>query len=177
MTVNGLIKNYGITLHPDGDKIQIPGGKKLAKSELEPIISAKPEIIAELKARREAEAKAREDAKAKLMANVPGLQILRDAISRQEAYREAFNRMMEDESNDGANPPKKPTDDIVALKAQYPAAAAYLKAESYEYASHYAKSAAGRKAKQAIADGADYTAVLAQMEAEWSAHCAEHVWD
>jgi hypothetical protein len=177
MTVNGLINKYGITLHPDGDKIQIPGGKRLTKTELEPIISAKPEIIAELKARREAEAQREAEAKAKLIANVPGLDILRDALTRQEMYQVAFNRMMEDEGNDGARPPKKPTDDIATLKAQYPAAAAYLKAESWEYAGHYAKSAAGRKAKQAIADGADYTAVLAQMEAEWSAHCAEHAWD
>ena len=92
-------------------------------------------------------------------------------------YGEAFARMMDDEMNDGANPPQKPVDDIAALKAQYPAAAAYLKAEAYEYASHYAKSAAGRKAKQAIADGANYGEALAQMEAEWQAHCEEHIWD
>ena len=73
--------------------------------------------------------------------------------------------------------PSKPVVDAKAIAEQYPAAVAYLKAESYEYASHYAKAGAGRRAKQAIADGADYTEALVQMEAEWSAHCAEHIWD
>ena len=179
MTIDEMISKYKLDLHPDGDKIQMAagGGKKLSKSEMEALKNAKPEIVAELKARKDAETKAREDAKARLAANVPGLEILRDVLTRQEMYHDAFNRMMEDEGNDGARPPKRPTDDIEGLKAQYPAAVAYLKAEAYEDASNYAKSAAGKKAKQAIADGVNYSEVIAQMEAEWQAHCDEHMWD
>lgn len=176
MTVNDMISKYKLELHPDGDKIQMAAavGKKLSKSELEALKGAKPEIIAELKARKEAEIKAREDATAKLAANVPGLDILRDARNKWDIYRDAKRTAIE---RGAVKMPQQPTEDTAALAAQYPAAAAYLKAEAYEYASNYAKSEAGRKAKQAIADGADYSEALAQMEAEWQAHCEEHKWD
>lgn len=180
MTVDEMINEYNIQLHGD-DQFQVSVPKKMSKAEINALkaelAAAKPAILAELISRRDAEIKAREDATARLTANVPGLQSLRDALTRQEMYLNAFDRMMEDESNDGANPPKKPADDINTLKAQYPVAAAYLKAESWEYGSHYAKCAAGRKAKQAIADGADYVEAIAQMDAEWSAYCKEHAWD
>ena len=178
MTATEMIKKWDIELTKDGG-LRIPGwiAKKMTKAQIEDVKTAKTEIIAELTAVKTAEIKAREDAAARLAANVPGLQALRDALSRREMYHEAFERMMDDEFNDGARPPKKPADDIDALNAQYPAAVAYLKAESWECASHYAKSSAGSKAKQAIADGADYNEALAQMEAEWQAHCDEHIWD
>jgi len=182
MTPNEMIEKYQLRLFGK-NSIEVPPavGKKMTKAEFAAIRAAKDEILAILtagkKSKWEAEEKARQEAAARLAANVPGLEILRDALARREMYGEAFARMMDDEMNDGANPPQKPVDDIAALKAQYPAAAAYLKAEAYEYASHYAKSAAGRKAKQAIADGANYGEALAQMEAEWQAHCEEHIWD
>ena len=53
MTASEVIKKYSIQLHADGDKIQIPGGNKLSKSALDKIVTAKPEIIAELKRQAE----------------------------------------------------------------------------------------------------------------------------
>lgn len=179
MTINEMIANYKIQLHADGDKLQIPAaiGKKMSKADMASVIAAKPEIIAEFTARKNAEIQAHQDAAARLAANVPGLDILRNAIANHMAYCDAFNRMMEDEYNDGVNPPSHPTEDIAVLKVKYPVASAYIKAENWEYASHYVKSGAGRRAKQAITDGMDYSEALAQMEAEWSAHCEEHIWD
>lgn len=182
MNAKEMIEKYQLRLFGK-NSIEIPPhiGKKMTKAEIAAVREAKDEILAILtagkKAKWEAEEKARQEAVVRLAANVPGLEALRDALSRQEMYREAFARMMDDEMNDGANPPQKPVDDIAALRAEYPAAAAYLKAENWECASHYAKSAAGRKAKQAIADGADYSGALAQMEAEWQAHTEKHIWD
>lgn len=114
---------------------------------------------------------------AKLLAAVPGLNELRAACEDVARYHEQFERMMEDEGNDGARPPKPIKGDVDALRAQYPVAAAYLKAESWSYAEHYAKSGAGKKAMERIANGEDHVAAVADMEAEWSAHCSKHIWD
>ncbi len=56
-----------------------------------------------------------------------------------------------------------------AARAQYPGAAAYVRAESYSMASHDQKASAGRRAMDAIESGADPIATIAVMEAEWSA--------
>lgn len=174
MTVNEMISKYKIKLHTDGSNLQMPAavGKKLSKTELESIKTAKTEIVTELKARKDAEIKSREDAAARLAANVPGLETLRDARGKWNIYYEAQRSAIE---RGAVRMPKKPAEDISALAEQYPAAAAYLKAEAYECASNYAKAAAGSKAKQAIAEGADYSEALARMEEEWQAHCNK--WD
>ena len=176
VSINEMISKYKLELHPDGDKIQMAAavGKKLSKTELEALKTAKPEIIAELKTRKDAKIKAAEEAAARLAANVPGLESLRDARNKWDMYYEAQRTAIE---RGAVRMPQKPTENAKALAEQYPTAAAYLKAEAWERASNYAKSAAGRKAKQAIADGADYKEALAQMEAEWQAHCEERKWD
>lgn len=118
-----------------------------------------------------------EEKKKKLDSNVPGLEILRKAINDAGRYYDQFNEMTENEFNDGVNPPAKPTSDINALKLQYPRAAAYITAESWEYASNYAKSEAGAKAKRAIADGVDAESAIKIMESEWSEYCNERMFD
>ena len=109
--------------------------------------------------------------------NVPGLETLNNALEDARRYHREFNKMMDDEYNDGVNPPAHPTSDIDALKLQYPRAAAYIKAEAWESASHYVKSAAGKKAKEAIKNGAGLEETMKSMEAEWSKHCEEHMFD
>jgi len=118
----------------------------------------------------------RAEAEAKLKANVPGLDELRAAYEQAEQEYEAFARMMDDEQNDGARPPK-PAANPAELAAKYPVAAAYLKAEAWSMASHYAKAAAGRKAMERIANGEDHRTVLTGMETEWAEHCNAHMWD
>ena len=118
-----------------------------------------------------------EEKKKKLDLNVPGLEILRKAINNAGRYHDAFNEMMDDEFNDGVNPPAKPTSDINALKLQYQRAAAYITAESWENASNYMKSAVGKKAKESILEGADIEETIKCMETEWSQYCEEHMFD
>lgn len=73
--------------------------------------------------------------------------------------------------------PTKPAVSITELYEKYPKAAAMLQAEAYSSASNVAKSSAGRKARERIIDGEDYTQVIADMEKEWTDYCDEHVWD
>ncbi|MBW1723138.1 MAG: hypothetical protein JRJ78_13915 [Deltaproteobacteria bacterium] len=118
----------------------------------------------------------RAEAEARLKANVLGLDELRAAYEDAERERVEYQRMMEDEYNDGARPPR-PAGDPAELAAKYPVAAAYLKAEAWSMASHYAKAAAGRKATESIANGEDYKTALETMEKEWAEHCNAHMWD
>lgn len=120
---------------------------------------------------------AREEKEERVRKACPGIDELRAAIADTERYHEQFERMMEDENNDGARPPKPIRGDVDSLRTKYPAAAAYLKAESWSYADHYAKSAAGRKAMERIEAGVDHAQVIVDMEAEWSDHCNKHIWD
>ena len=118
-----------------------------------------------------------EEKERQLKSNEPGLDILREAYHDIERYHDEFNRMMDDEYNDGVNPPALPRYDIETLKAQYPRASAYLKAENWEMSSNYEKSDAGQKAKDAIAAGADIDETIKAMEAQWEAYCNDHIWD
>ena len=111
-----------------------------------------------------------------LEANVPGIHealTLSAAASNESArYRRDFNRMMDDESNDGARPPKPEnhtaSEKLSVLLANNPRAALYLKAksqdESTSWADNTGKGAAGRKAMEILATGGsieDATAALA----------------
>lgn len=51
------------------------------------------------------------------------------------------------------------------------------KAEAYERAENYVKSATGNKAKERIINGEDPATVLAEMETEWAEYCARRVMD
>lgn len=108
---------------------------------------------------------------------IPGLAELRAAVEDEERYHDEFERMMEDEGNDGARPPKPIKIESATVRAQYPIAAAYIKAEAWEQASHYAKSAAGKRAKQRLEAGEPYQQVIAEMDAEWTQHVNAHAWD
>jgi hypothetical protein len=118
------------------------------------------------------------EAKAKLMAELfPGLDLLRAALDDEARYQRQFNRMMEDEYNDGARPPAPIKVKYADVAPKYPAAVAYLRAESYTYSDNYAKSGAGTRAVKRLEAGEDYKLVLADMESEWQKHVDEHIWD
>jgi hypothetical protein len=97
--------------------------------------------------------------------------------SAEDNYRDAFNKMMEDEHNDGARPPRKPSPELKArydeLVAKHPRAAFYLRAERQESGAHWAdntgKGAAGKKATSLLRGGApleEAEAALAERR-EW----------
>lgn len=81
--------------------------------------------------------------KADLEDRVPGYHMLSTAIYEAEVYREAFNRAMENEQNDGARMPKSSNLSVSEITKQYPIAALYIRAEGYFEASNSQKSAAG----------------------------------
>jgi len=118
-----------------------------------------------------------EDKEIQLCKVCPGIDKLRASIADEDRYLNQLNNMMDDENNDGARPPKPIKIHSDELMKQYPAAASYIKAENWSHASHYAKSAAGEKAMKSIEKGEDHIRVIKDMEAEWSAHCSEHIWD
>jgi len=133
-------------------------------------------VLAEVAEAAERQRKAvQEQAERDLLAAVPGLRELETAINDTLRYREEFSRMMEDEGNDGARPPRPVKVDADELREHYPVAAAYLKAESWSCADHDVKAAAGKRAMEAIRSGVDYRQAVAAMETEWSEWTAGHV--
>jgi len=101
------------------------------------------------------------------VAEIPGLAALRAAVAERNRYRDAMREMMEDEDNDGVNPPRQPTADFSQLIASFPRAWAYLRAEEMAAAANYSKSAEGRRALAEIVNGAGPEA-LAAAEARWA---------
>lgn len=97
-----------------------------------------------------------------LATNVPGLAELRKAqdaaYNDEHRYNDQMQRMMEDEDNDGVNPPvainKSLREQANDLAKQYPRAAVYLRAESYAtYSDNVDKYTAGKTAMDIIATG------------------------
>lgn len=117
----------------------------------------------------------RDEERRSLIAAVPGLDILEAAYADHDRYARQFARMMDSEDNDGARPPKQPTADVDALRAQYPRAAAYLHAKAFSAASHHVKSAEGARAMERIAAGEDAAAAINDMDNNWSDWCHKHV--
>ena len=173
MTVEELVKHCEIRL-AGTDKLEIRNvarGKKM----LDEIKARKTEIGDYLDAEEAAARVAAENRKAKIAA-IEGLAELQAARDAEANYHHEVNRRFDDEALSSFMParPKVSSKDVAA---KYPRAGAYVKAESWTYASNYAKNAAGRKALERIINGEDYEQVLAEMDAEWSAHCDQHAWD
>lgn len=114
--------------------------------------------------------------------NIPGLEDLRqfaNALAAAEArYQAAFERMMEDEFNDGARAPQPVSEELREdyewMVKTYPRAALYLRAESYTLSSNHHKYSAGKKAMQLIADGAPLEQAKAVLD-NWLPETA--LWD
>lgn len=179
-----LITTYGISLAtefkpgvgivPTG-KLRIARGDKAKKNgDFDSIVSAKSKIIDLLTAEENAKKEAMELRQAKIDA-IPGLTEICSAISDLEAWRREFDASFSDCGGLGVR--AKPVYDFDKLYEMYPRAKAYLKAELFSNSSHYAKSAAGKKALESIIDGADPEKTIEQMEKEWGEYCDEHIWD
>ena len=61
--------------------------------------------------------------------------------------------------------------DIAPLDAEFQA---FVKAASWESASHSVKAGAGRRAKERIVAGDDAEKAIADMEQEWQDYCRSH---
>ena len=141
------------------------------------LVKAHPAEVKEIKAAlmaEEAEERETAERRRNFRAAIPGLKELETAREAQAAYREAFSRAVD--SGDGIYP-VKPESDSVELSAQYPMAAAMLRAESYSRAANYRKASAGRKAVERILDGEGWEKAISDIEAEWNEATSEHMWD
>lgn len=182
--ISELMQNMNfslVTYGPNKGKMQITAktikGKSLYNELVNGMWKAEiAEIKAGLIAKRDAELAAAAERKAKINA-IEGLNEIQTAIADWERYDSEFAKMMDDERNDGARPPKRPTSNVVELLEKYPRADAYLTAEEFSLADHYVKSNAGKKALEKIINGEDYVAAIAAMEKEWHDYCDEHMWD
>lgn len=173
MTVKELIEHCEISLM-GSDKLKIRNVAR-GKSMLAELKARKDEIIDYLLAEEAAAKAAAEDRKAKIAA-IEGLAELQAARDAEANYHYEVNRRFENEALSSMLP-ARPEVSASEVSAKYPRAAAYVKAEGWTHANNYAKNAAGRKALERIINGEDHEQVLAEMEAEWSAHCDQHVWD
>ena len=135
----------------------------------------KPELDELVKEYQKAISDAKNHRQAKLD-GIEGLEELKNAINVWDAYHAVIERRMNDEHL-SSFAPAKPEVSIAELMDKYPRAKAYLTAEAWSYASHYAKASAGRKALSRILDGQDYQTAIAEMEAEWDKHVTEHMFD
>lgn len=118
--------------------------------------------------------KAEEDQRKANIAAIEGLEEIKRVSNEWEDYRREANRRFEAEDY---RPLAKPKVTVEELKARYPRAAAYLKAENWSYSSNIGKRRAGKKALERIIAGENYEQVLADMEAEWSEYAEERMWD
>lgn len=141
-----------------------------------PVREGARSVVALLVEERDAAIRAEIEREARLLREAcPGIDELREALADHERYHDEFERMMEDEGNDGVRPPRPARGDVEALRERHPRAAAYLTLECWSRASHHVKSAAGRRGTERVLAGDDAQAVLAEAEREWSGWCASHV--
>lgn len=169
-----MIKHYNIRLL-EGDKVAIDQDTaKRIPSIVSVIKENKEQIIALFKQEEEERKRAYEERKAKIDA-IEGLNVILDAREDLESWREEFKESFKDVGGLGVRP--KPSYDFDELYKKYPRAAAYLKAESFEYSHNYEKSSIGKRAKERIINGEDHETVIRQMDQEWEAYCDAHLFD
>ncbi len=162
MDVEEFVEYFNIALHSNEKNLIVRSNIPTWKANATVCVARKDEVLEYLKTQK---ARKEEEREARRPENIiAGLSELRSAIDKIAAYDEAYNRAWE--SGDDRYP-IVPDIDLDSLKAKYPRAAAYLKAEVWSCASHYVKSAAGDKARKRILAGEDYVKVIADMEKEW----------
>lgn len=183
MTPNEFIKRYRIRMDiecrdgkftPTGRIYVADGAIAKEKGDWEKIAAAKEEIREILLKEFEEERRASDEREAKINA-IPGLKEIKAAKEDLENWHYEWEDSFHDVGGLGVRP--KPQYDFDELYKKYPRASAYLKAEAYSRAANYAKASAGKKALERVINGEDCDTILAEMEAEWSAYCDEHIWD
>ncbi len=117
----------------------------------------------------------REMEEQKLDEMFPGLSTLKAIRSAENRYHEDFEKALENENT--VNFPVKPKKSFEQEAKKYPAAVAYLKAEYYATSSNGGQYDAGTKALERLMNGEDFKQVIDEMEAEWHAYTAKHIWD
>lgn len=126
-----------------------------------------PKIVAETAISR---GKAQKEAFAR---NVPGLQELRSAIDYDEKQVYLFRKSVEKGTGIMRGAPTSNT--ASAARKKYPIAAAYLTAEAYSNARHYAKSSFGKEAMNEIKKGKNAAAAIKKMKKKWGEYASKAI--
>lgn len=163
MTINELIKTYCI--HEENGNLRIMNVAQMKRDNaLDEIKAKKPEIIAHIVEERETARRAVEDRKNRINA-IEGLAEIKKAIEDNSNYRREFARAMQNEDCGGLGLRPAPKQNIAAMMADYPRAAAYIKAESYANKANDRLASIGKRALEAVIFG-DYEAAMQQMDKE-----------
>ncbi len=118
----------------------------------------------------------REEKERILVELIPGLRELEKAYAAREKYHEEFEKMMEDEDNDGVNPPRTEVLDIQVLERRFPRAAVYLRCEQRSMSSWKSpQSAIYQKAVTKIEAGGDPAEAEKEAEEQWAETAREAV--
>lgn len=173
-----LIQRYRIALQIDehGQPTGNLAVFRADKAALAAIKAAKPEIVAALLAERDAGIRAEQERQAKIDA-IPGLREIEAARADLVNWKLEFDASFDSENGGGVGVRPKPKHDLTAMYAKYPRAKAYLDAQGFAESANDAKSAAGRKALEAIINGENHEQAIDTMNSEWSAYCEKHIWD
>lgn len=176
MTAKELISRYEIYDNGDGRIVCRNRAAVMHDNALCEITRRKPEILAYFAEQREAEQAARKR-REEAIAGIEGLAEIKAGLAAIVQWNRAFERSFKGgNACGGLGVGPRPKVDIDALKALYPRAAAYLKAESEAYSSNHEIAAIGKKALEEVIFG-DYQKAMRDMEAEISQNVRDHIWD
>ena len=100
-----------------------------------------------------------------------------DKLNGKEIAADAESKEVDSENGGGVGVRPKPKYDMDAMYAQYPCAKAYLDAQEFAASENDTKSAAGKKALDAIINGENYEQAIAAMNSDWATHCKSRLWD
>lgn len=167
MTVEEAVK--ALRIERRGDKIGCYGvtGSKAMDEAVAYMRANKPAIMQYLLEQEETERQRLDKVRA-----IPGLDEIEAAEADLSAWRDEWEASFDGESGGGTGVRPRPQYDLEAMYAQYPRAAAYIKARKYARSANHVKSAAGAAATERIVNGEDYDVVISEMEQQWTAYCA-----
>lgn len=176
MTIKELLNTVDVNIAADGEHLEVRVPRDLLSAKrnecCEYIKANKPAIMDYLRDEAAAKKAALDDYTANLN-GIDGLKDLQNSIISWSDYNRAFSRYIANDCIGTA--PVKPNVTVEELEAQYPRAAAYVMADKWHSSDNDVKSTLGGKAKDQILNGADHTAVIADMQRAWSDYCNDHI--
>lgn len=172
MTIDEMIARYGLV--DCGDKVRIDNHYHYLKDNAAEIIKEnKPAILARLREIKAEKARKWQEREDRINA-IEGLSEIKAAYHDLELWHDEFEASFSDVGGMGVRP--KPKYDFEAMKAKYPRAAAYLKAEELKWKTNDNLSAIGKKALEMIIYG-DYQEALEYIKTEEEKFVNGHIWD
>ena len=173
MTAELAIEYYGVRRGTEEGTIALTRNVPTNQADLDALGAEMRRLKPEILAHFDEIDRAAEERRAKIAA-IEGLKEIEDAENAWYAYHRAYSKAFDSEC---VRLPKRPEVSVKELKEKYPRAAAYLYVQQFSNAANYQKSGIGSKHLERIINGEDYTKVIEDMEAEWTAAANEHLWD